>query len=168
MRLPDVRITTARLGATLSVAAVFAAQAAAPAATPASAAAASAAASAAKAPLLTQAQLRDCLARRDKMRTDADEIAAEKTQLDKDRAELQATIAALQARAATVDRKNKADIDTYNADSAEGNRQIALMDARIKTFNVKADGLGSAQDAYEADCVNKSYDARDALPEKPH
>lgn len=114
-----------------------------------------------KDPVISQAQLRECLAHKEALgqrnesalKTKAD-VTAAKTEIDRTGVE----IAASQA---TLDRTNKDEVDTYNARIVARNALIDDYQAKAEAFNKEAEAIKTAQDSYNSACGNRRYDDRD-------
>ncbi len=138
-------------------------------ATPAQSADKSKAAPAAKAaapakdttPILTQAQLRDCMAQKDRLTRDTDAAVKSKTDIDAMKAEIDSTGNALSTEATTLDKTNADAVAAYNGKIEARNGLIDGWKARVAGYNQDAESVLSTKDAYAKACENRRYDDRD-------
>ncbi len=115
------------------------------------------------APLLTRDELRECMARRDRLRTQTDEVAKSQAEMQRDKAEIEQRGATLKAQLETLDRSSQAAIDAYNAQATERDRLMDAYEARIAPFNGRIDALATERDAYSKACENRRFDERDEI-----
>ena len=132
--------------------------------------AASAADKPAKAPLLTPAQARACIAQRDKLHAQKDDVLKDKAPIDADKAEIGRFGDALGSEVATLDRTSASAVDAYNGKVGERDKMIEAYQAKVASFNVKVGALKTAEDEYaKSSCENRRYDAnqlKDTAPRK--
>jgi len=114
-----------------------------------------------KTPLMTQAQLRDCLAQKDKLTKDTEAAVKSKAALAAQRAEIDSTGKALEDEAATLDRTSEAAVAAYNAKVVERNGKVDAYRAQAEAYNLEAERALAAKDAYEKACANRRFDERD-------
>ena len=132
-------------------------------------------AAAPKTPLLTPAQLRDCLAQKDKLANDTEAalkskaaLDGEKAAIDASDAEIDSSGAKLAEEAGTLDRTN---VDAVNAYNARVQQRQALIDARqakidayqtkLEAYNGEARAVLASKEAHDRNCANRRYDQRD-------
>ncbi len=118
-------------------------------------------AAAPKAAILTPAQLRDCLAQKDKLAGDTDAAVKAKAAIAADKAEIDSTAKALEEEATTLDRTSEDAVAAYNAKVIERNGKVDAFRARAEAYNVEAENVLAAKDTYEKACANRRYDDRD-------
>ena len=82
-------------------------------------------------------------------------------QLDADKAELASTGAALSEQGATLDRTSAEAVTAYNAKVVERNNRIDAYQAKATAYNVDAEAVLDAKEAYEKSCADRRYDDRD-------
>ena len=130
---------------------------------------------AAKTPLLTPAQLRDCLAQKDQLGKDTEAalkskaaVESDKAVIDASDAEIDSSGAALAEQATTLDRTS---VDAVNAYNAKVQQRQALIDARqakidayqrkLDAYNGEARAVLASKEAHDKNCANRRYDQRD-------
>lgn len=114
-----------------------------------------------KTPILTPEQLRDCLARKDKLATDTDAAVKAKAAITAEKAEIDSSGAALEEQATTLDRTSEDAVAAYNARIIERNGRVDAFRARAAAYNSDADNVLAAKEAYEKACADRRYDDRD-------
>ena len=114
-----------------------------------------------KTPLLTQDQLRDCLAQKDKVAKETEAAVKSRADVDAQKAEIDSSGKALENEATTLDRTSEGAVAAYNAKVVERNAKVDAYRARAEAYNVEADRLLATKDAYEKACANRRYDDRD-------
>ncbi len=119
------------------------------------------AASPAKTPLLTPEQLRDCVAQKEKVTKETDAAVKSKAAVAAQKAEIDSTGKALEDEAATLDRTSEDAVAAFNAKVIERNGKVDAYRARAEAYNVEAENVLAAKDAYEKACANRRFDDRD-------
>ena len=114
-----------------------------------------------KTPLLTQDQLRDCLAQKDKVAKETEAAVKSRADVDAQKAEIDSSGKALEDEATTLDRTSEGAVAAYNAKVVERNAKVDAYRARAEAYNVEADRVLATKDAYEKACANRRYDDRD-------
>ena len=114
-----------------------------------------------KTPLLTQEQLRDCLAQKDKVSKDTDAAVKSKAAVAAQRAEIDSSGKALADEGTTLERTSQDAVTAYNAKVVERNTKVDAYRAKADAYNVEADRVLATKDAYEKACANRRYDDRD-------
>ena len=121
----------------------------------------SASAPAAKTAVLTPAQLRDCLAQKDKVAKDTEAAVQENAAVAAQKAEIDSSAKALEEAAATLDRTSQDAVAAYNAKVLERNSKVDAYRARAEAYNVQAEKVLATKGAYDQACANRRYDDRD-------
>ena len=114
-----------------------------------------------KTPLLTQEQLRDCLAQKDKVAKETEAAVKSRAEVDAQKAEIDSTGKALEDEATTLDRTSEDAVAAYNAKVIARNTKVDAYRARAEAYNVEADRVLATKDAYEKACANRRFDDRD-------
>jgi hypothetical protein len=114
-----------------------------------------------KTPVLTQEQLRDCLAQKDKVAKETDAALKSRAEVDAQKAEVDSAGKALEAEATTLDRTSEGAVAAYNAKVVDRNAKVDAYRAKAEAYNVEADRVLATKDAYEKACANRRYDDRD-------
>jgi hypothetical protein len=120
-----------------------------------------AAAPPAKTAVLTQAQLRDCLAQKDKLTKDTEAAVTAKAAVNAQKAEIDSSGKALEEEATTIDRTSEEAVAAYNAKIIERNAKVDAYRSRAEAYNVEAETVLATKDAYEKACANRRFDDRD-------
>jgi hypothetical protein len=111
--------------------------------------------------LLSRAELRECMAQKERIRVQHEETARLKEQLIKDKDEITRLGEALKEKLVTLDRTSADAVTAYNAEAAARDKLIDAYEAATPAFNNKADALGAERGAYAKACENKRYDEKD-------
>ena len=114
-----------------------------------------------KTPLLTQEQLRDCLAQKDKVAKETEAVVKSRAEVDAQKAEIDSSGKALADEGTTLDRTSQDAVTAYNAKVVERNAKVDAYRAKADAYNVEADRVLATKDAYEKACANRRYDDRD-------
>jgi len=114
-----------------------------------------------KAPILSQAELRECFAQRDRIRAQHDETLRMKEQIGKDKDEIVKLGETLREKLATLDRTSAEAVAAYNAETAARDKQIDTYEASTQAFNAKVDALAAERDSFTKGCENKRFDEAD-------
>jgi hypothetical protein len=112
-------------------------------------------------PLLTPAQLRDCMTTRDRLHAQTDDALKEKAAVEADKAEITRSGVSLGEQVATLDKTSAEAVDTYNAKVEARDKLIDSYQARVAAYNVKAEAVQATKDGYEKACELRRYDERD-------
>jgi hypothetical protein len=115
----------------------------------------------AKTPVLTPAQLRDCMTQKDKLAKDTEVALKAKAEMAAAKTEIDSTGTALAEQGTTLDRTNADAVTTYNAKVLERNDRIDAYQAKVAVYNTSAESILTAKEAYEKACANRRYDDRD-------
>jgi hypothetical protein len=110
---------------------------------------------------LTQAQLRDCLAQKDRLQAQTDAATKAKADIVADKAEIDRSGKALADETATLDRTSAEAVDAYNAKVDARDKLIDSYQAKVTAYNKEAEGVKATKDTYDSTCVDRRYDERD-------
>ncbi|MEO6362666.1 MAG: hypothetical protein ABIO71_05525 [Caldimonas sp.] len=111
--------------------------------------------------VLTPAQLRECLAHKERVRGDADAAGQTKTELAAVKADIDRSGTELAEVLATLDKTSAEAVDAYNARVDRRDRVIDDYQARVTAYNTRAEVVLASRAAYEKACENRRYDERD-------
>ncbi len=114
-------------------------------------------------PLLTRAELRECLNLQMRLRGAAEELGAAQAALDKEKSELAQRKALLAEELAALDRTSAAAVDAYNASVLEHERGVDAYNGKTPAFNAKAAGLQEQRAAFSKGCENRDFDEKDEI-----
>ena len=113
-------------------------------------------------PLLTRAELRECLATNERMRVGSEAAGPEREQIERDKNELIRQGAELKAQLETLDRTSQEAIEQYRARAIERDRAIDALEARTAVFNQKVETLQADKANFARRCENRRFDELDA------
>ncbi|MEP7300495.1 MAG: hypothetical protein ABI699_03130 [Caldimonas sp.] len=111
--------------------------------------------------VLTPAQLKDCLAQKERLRTQTDDALKDKASIEADQTEIARIGATLAEQLPTLDRTSADAVGAYNGKLAERDKLIDTYQAKVTAYNLKAEGVRTTKDSYEKACENRRYDERD-------
>ena len=114
-------------------------------------------------PLMTRDELRDCMALAQRNRVQGEEILALPAQIELEKADLQRHGAMLTEALAALDRTSVELVDQYNAKAAARDKSIEAFDARVGTYNLRAQQLQTDRAAYASACENRRFDEKDEI-----
>jgi len=115
----------------------------------------------AKAAVLTPAQLRDCMAQKERLTRQTDAALAVKAQIDSERAEIEQLNAALAGEKPVLDLTSAEAVGAFNAKVERRDKLLDAYQASVGTFNAQAGEVKTTKAAYENACENRRYDDRD-------
>jgi hypothetical protein len=113
--------------------------------------------------LLSREELRACMATKERMQQQRDEIAQLQAQLGTEKGELTQSGEQLKAQLEALDRTNLELVEKHVEASNAREKRIDAYEAKASAFNAKVDALKSDQAAYTKDCENKRFDEADEL-----
>ena len=116
---------------------------------------------AARTRLLTPAELRDCRAQESRVLALTDEARTEKAGIEGEKAEIGRLGTSLAEEVATLDKTSAEAVDGYNAKVEARDKRIDDYQDRVTAFNLKAEAVNTARDAYAKACDQRRYDERD-------
>jgi hypothetical protein len=117
----------------------------------------------AQGPLLTRAELRECLNLQPRLRSLSDEVVAAQAALDKQKAELVEHGAALKEQLAALDRTSAEAVDAYNKRVQEHEQRVDAYNAQTPVFNAKVEHLQAQRSAFAKGCENRDFDEKDEI-----
>ncbi|HMC16064.1 MAG TPA: hypothetical protein VKI18_10555 [Albitalea sp.] len=113
--------------------------------------------------LLSRAELRECLAQKERIRVQSEEMQKQQDQLARDKEEIVRLGAELKDKLAALDRSSQEAVDQYNVEAAARDKLIDAYEAATPGFNAKVDVLTAQRDAFAKACGNRRYDEKDEL-----
>lgn len=116
-----------------------------------------------KGPLLTRAELRECLAQQDRIKAGSDAATREREALEKEKSEIVEQGKVLEEQLATLDRTSADAVQAYNAAVTERDQRIDAFEARMPEFNGRVEALQKDREAFERQCGNRRYDEADEI-----
>ncbi len=114
-------------------------------------------------PLLTRAELRECLALQERVRLLGEGVVTTQATLDKEKADIAQNGKALGEQLATLDRTSADAVNAYNASVQEHDKRIDAYNALTPTFNAKVEALQSGRAQFLKGCENRDFDEKDEI-----
>lgn len=116
-----------------------------------------------KGPLLTRAELRECLSLQSRLRGLTEEIVAAQSALDKEKSEVAQSGAELKEALAALDRTSAPAVDAHNASVLEHEKRVDAYNAKTPAFNAAAAALQEQRAAFGKGCENRDFDEKDEI-----
>jgi hypothetical protein len=113
--------------------------------------------------LLSPAQLRDCLAQQQALRSRSDETERKQAALTASKAEIDRLGTTLKQQLDTLDRTSADAIAAYNAQAAARDKMIDQYQEGVPAYNTEVETLKADRAAYAKACENKRYDENDEI-----
>jgi hypothetical protein len=114
-------------------------------------------------PLLTRAQLRECMAQQERMRVMTEEAVALQTQFNAEKADLAQQGALLKDELAVLDRTNVQAVEQYNVKTAARDKAIDAFEAGLEGYNKRVKRLTMEREIFVGGCENRRYDEKDEI-----
>lgn len=114
-------------------------------------------------PLLTRAQLRECMAQQERMRVMTEEAVALQTQFNAEKADLAQQGVVLKEELAVLDRTNVQAVEQYNAKAAARDKAIDAFEAGTEGYNKRVKRLTMEREIFVSGCENRRYDEKDEI-----
>lgn len=112
-------------------------------------------------PLMTRAELRECLAIEARVLDGTQSAAREREQLEKEKAELIRQGDALKAELETLDRTSAEAIEAYRSRVQARDKAIDEFDVRSDSFNTRVGALDADRSTFKQRCDNRRFDQAD-------
>jgi len=113
--------------------------------------------------LLSREELRACMATKDRMQQQRDEIARLQAELDAEKGELKQSGEQLKEQLAALDRNNLEMVEKHVEANNTREKRIDAYETKATAFNAKVDALKNDKDAYARNCEKKRFDEADEL-----
>lgn len=113
--------------------------------------------------LLSREELRACMATKDRMQQQRDEIAQLQAQLDAEKGELKQSGEQLKEQLAALDRSNVEMVEKHVEANNAREKRIDAYEARAAGFTAKVEALKTDMDGYAKNCEKKRFDEADEL-----
>ncbi|MBC7717318.1 MAG: hypothetical protein H7143_10305 [Pseudorhodobacter sp.] len=114
-------------------------------------------------PLLTRAQLRECMAQQDRMRVMTEEAVTLQTQFIAEKADLTQQGVVLKEELALLERTNAQAVEQYNAKAAARDKAIDVFEAGTDAYNKRVKRLTMEREIFVSGCENRRFDERDEI-----
>ena len=108
--------------------------------------------------LLSPAQVRECLAQQQSLRSRADEAERKQAALTASKAEIDRLGTTLKEQLGTLDRTSADAVAAYNAQAATRDKMIDQYQEGVPAFNNEVEALKADRAAHAKNCENKRYD----------
>jgi hypothetical protein len=114
-------------------------------------------------PLLTRAELRECMARDERVRTQTDETVKLQAQMEQEKAEVTRLGATLKAQLDTLDRTSAEAVNAYNEQARAFDQRVDAYNGGTPAFNAKVEALKREREAFVKGCENRRFDEKDEI-----
>ena len=114
-------------------------------------------------PLLTRAELRECLALQERVRLLGESVVATQVELDREKTAIAQRGAALGEQLATLDRTSADVVNAYNADVQAHDQRVDAYNAQTPAFNAKVEALQAGRTQFTRACENRDFDEKDEM-----
>ena len=114
-------------------------------------------------PLLTRAELRDCMARQERVRAQGDATVKAQAEFEAEKAEVTRLGAALKEQLAALDRTSAEAVAAYNEQAQAFDKRVDDYNAATPAFNAKVDALKNEREAFAKRCENRRFDELDEI-----
>jgi hypothetical protein len=112
-------------------------------------------------PILTPAQLKECVTHKERLHAQTDDALKDKAAIEADKAEIARLNASLVEERETIDRTSDVAVDAFNAKLGQRDKLISTYESRVTAYNLKAETVKATREGYEKSCENRRYDERD-------
>ena len=112
-------------------------------------------------PLLSKAELRDCLERAERVRTRNEALPPQRERIERDKAELIRQGDELKAQLETLDRTSVEAIEAYRAKAQARDAAIDELEKRTGAFNGEVEALAGDRRGFAQRCENRRFDQDD-------
>ena len=114
-------------------------------------------------PLLTRAELRECMAQQPRVRAHGADTVKAQAELDQEKAELARLGAALKEQLAALDRTSAEAVAAHNEQALAIDKRVDEYAAAIPAFNAKVEALLKEREAFAKACENRRFDEKDEI-----
>lgn len=114
-------------------------------------------------PLLTRAELRECMARPPRLAAESEELRKQQAANDADKLQIVQQGDALKEQLATLDRTSAEAVAAYNEKAQARDARVDAYNAANAALNTRVEALQAKRSAYIADCQNRIYDEKDEI-----
>lgn len=111
--------------------------------------------------VMSPAELRDCMAQKDKLQKDSDAAVKRKDAIGAEKAEIERQGDALEQEKTTIDRTSADAVAAYNAKIGDRDKMIEGYRARAADYNKQAEAVLAFKATYSKACENRRFDQRD-------
>lgn len=114
-------------------------------------------------PMLTRAQLRDCLSLYDRRQADSDAVGKERAAIEAEKADLLREGEAIKEALAALDRTSQEAVDRYNERALARDKRIDAFELRTAEYNKRAEATQALNAQFAAGCENRRFDEADEV-----
>ena len=111
--------------------------------------------------VMTPAQLKECVDRKNGVQTQVESAQKAKAALAEDKAAIDREGTALAEALTTLDRTSAEAVNAHNAKVEDRDKSVEAYQAKVAAYNTQAESVNSAQDEYAKLCADRRYDDRD-------
>lgn len=112
-------------------------------------------------PLLTKAELKECLALQQRIAGDNDASLKERDGIERDKAEIARVSDELKTERGTVDLTQQEQVDRYNDKLRARDGLVKAWEGRVATFNQRVEAMKTDRDGWAQRCDGRRYDQVD-------
>jgi len=113
--------------------------------------------------LLSPAQVRECLAQQQSLRSRADDAERKQAALTASKAEIDRLGTTLKEQLDSLDRTSADAVAAYNAQAAARDKMIDQYQEGVPAFNTEVEALKADRVVHAKTCENKRYDENDEI-----
>jgi hypothetical protein len=114
-------------------------------------------------PLMSRAELRQCMAQHEKVVAERDEVTKLQEQINKEKDELARSGAELKEQMVWLDRYSPEAVAEFNARSSARDKLIDAYEARVPAYNRRVEALLAERAAFAKSCENRRFDEKDEI-----
>ncbi|WP_298830315.1 hypothetical protein [uncultured Piscinibacter sp.] len=112
-------------------------------------------------PLLTRAELRECFALQDRVKTGGEAAASERDQLEKEKAGLMQQREDIKVELDKLDLANAAAVEQHKERAMAHDKAIEDFVARSNQFNIRVSAIEADRASFRQKCDNRRFDQLD-------
>ncbi|CAN5914166.1 hypothetical protein BH11PSE8_BH11PSE8_15400 [soil metagenome] len=114
-------------------------------------------------PLLTRAELRECMAQPTRIAAEAEELRKQQAANETDKTQIVQQGDALKEQLATLDRTSAEAVAAYNEKAQARDARVDAYNAANAAINTRVEALQAQRNAYLTGCENRRYDEKDEI-----
>lgn len=114
-------------------------------------------------PLLTRAELRECMAQPARIAAESEEVRKQQAANEADKAQIVQQGKTLEEQLATLDRTSAEAVAAYNEKAQARDARVDAYNAANAAVNTRVEALQAKRSAYLTDCENRRYDEKDEI-----
>jgi hypothetical protein len=114
-------------------------------------------------PLMSRAELRQCMAQHERIVAERDEMTKLQEQINKEKDELARSGAELKEQMVWLDRYSPEAVAEFNTQSSARDKLIDAYEARVPAYNRRVEALVAERAAFAKSCENRRFDEKDEM-----